>query len=62
MGLKVAMLRYTPVEIYEACKPPAMLEFHDPNSLDWLQKEVLLVRPPTPPSLYSPKGFKFSYM
>lgn len=43
MGSKVAMLRYTPVEVYEACKPPAMLEFHDPNSLDWLQKEALLV-------------------
>ncbi|KAJ3707721.1 hypothetical protein LUZ61_011426 [Rhynchospora tenuis] len=44
MGSKVAMLRYTPVEIYEACKPPAMLEIHDPNSFDWLQKEALLVR------------------
>ncbi|XP_078181816.1 putative 1-phosphatidylinositol-3-phosphate 5-kinase FAB1D isoform X1 [Carex rostrata] len=43
MGSRVAMLRYTPVEVYEACKPPAMLEFHDPNSLDWLQKEALLV-------------------
>ncbi|KAJ4747767.1 1-phosphatidylinositol-3-phosphate 5-kinase [Rhynchospora pubera] len=43
MGSKVAMLRYTPVEIYKACKPPAMLEIHDPNSFDWLQKEALLV-------------------
>ncbi|KAJ1703244.1 hypothetical protein LUZ63_003023 [Rhynchospora breviuscula] len=43
MGSKVAMLRYTPVEIYKACKPPAMLEIHDANSFDWLQKEALLV-------------------
>jgi hypothetical protein len=40
LGSKVAMFRYSSVEIYSARKPPLILEFNDPNKKDWLDAEV----------------------
>jgi 1-phosphatidylinositol-3-phosphate 5-kinase len=40
LGAKVAMFRYSSVEIYSACKPPMALQFHDPNRKEWLDVEV----------------------
>lgn len=40
LGSKVAMFRYSSVEIYSACKPPMALQFHDPNKKEWLDVEV----------------------
>lgn len=39
-GSKVAMFRYSSVEIYSACKPPLSLEFTNQNKKDWLDVEV----------------------
>ena len=39
-GSKVAMFRYSSVEIYSACKPPSSLEFNNQNKKDWLDVEV----------------------
>ncbi|TVU36332.1 hypothetical protein EJB05_18264 [Eragrostis curvula] len=39
-GSKVAMFRYSSVEIYSACKPPLTLEFSNQNRKDWLDVEV----------------------
>ncbi|KAJ1286455.1 hypothetical protein BS78_03G353100 [Paspalum vaginatum] len=39
-GSKVAMFRYSSVEIYSACKPPLTLEFNNQNKKDWLEVEV----------------------
>ncbi|OEL18132.1 1-phosphatidylinositol-3-phosphate 5-kinase FAB1B, partial [Dichanthelium oligosanthes] len=39
-GSKVAMFRYSSVEIYSACKPPLTLEFNNQNKKDWLDAEV----------------------
>jgi 1-phosphatidylinositol-3-phosphate 5-kinase len=44
LGSKVAMFRYSSVEIYSACKPPMALQFHDPNKKEWLDVEVKNVR------------------
>nr|CAD1838763.1 unnamed protein product [Ananas comosus var. bracteatus] len=44
LGSKVAMFRYSSVEIYAACKPPATLEFHNPNRQEWLIEEARYVR------------------
>ncbi|PKA51728.1 Putative 1-phosphatidylinositol-3-phosphate 5-kinase FAB1D [Apostasia shenzhenica] len=38
LGSKVAMFRYSPVEIYSACKPQPVLEFHNQNGDEWLSK------------------------
>ncbi|XP_072990564.1 putative 1-phosphatidylinositol-3-phosphate 5-kinase FAB1D isoform X2 [Typha latifolia] len=40
LGSKVAMFRYSAVEIYSACMPPPALEFHNPNRQEWLKEEV----------------------
>ncbi|KQK10843.1 putative 1-phosphatidylinositol-3-phosphate 5-kinase FAB1D isoform X1 [Brachypodium distachyon] len=40
LGSKVAMFRYSSVEIYSALKPPMTLEFHNPNGKEWLDVEV----------------------
>ncbi|CAM0883858.1 unnamed protein product [Alopecurus aequalis] len=40
LGSKVAMLRYSSVEIYSALKPPMALQFHNPNRKEWLDVEV----------------------
>jgi 1-phosphatidylinositol-3-phosphate 5-kinase len=37
------MFRYSPVDIYSACKPPLMLEFSNQNRKDWLDIEVNIV-------------------
>ncbi|GJN17008.1 hypothetical protein PR202_gb04046 [Eleusine coracana subsp. coracana] len=39
-GSKVAMFRYSSVEIYSAHKPPLMLEFSNQNRKNWLDVEV----------------------
>ncbi|CAL4972891.1 unnamed protein product [Urochloa decumbens] len=39
-GSKVAMFRYSPIEIYSACKPPLTLEFNNRNEKNWLDVEV----------------------
>ncbi|GJM92407.1 hypothetical protein PR202_ga08881 [Eleusine coracana subsp. coracana] len=39
-GSKIAMFRYSSVEIYSALKPPLMLEFSNQNRKDWLDVEV----------------------
>uniref|UniRef100_A0A0D3H4I9 PIPK domain-containing protein n=1 Tax=Oryza barthii TaxID=65489 RepID=A0A0D3H4I9_9ORYZ len=39
MGPKVAMFRYSSVEIYSAFKPPLTLEFHNPNKRECLEVE-----------------------
>ncbi|RCV28347.1 hypothetical protein SETIT_5G398600v2 [Setaria italica] len=40
LGSKVAMFRYSSVEIYSARKPPLTLEFNNRNKKDWLDVEV----------------------
>ncbi|KAL6845628.1 hypothetical protein ACP4OV_025123 [Aristida adscensionis] len=40
LGSRVAMFRYSSVEIYSACKPPMTLEFNNQNRKDWLDVEV----------------------
>ncbi|KAJ6820996.1 putative 1-phosphatidylinositol-3-phosphate 5-kinase FAB1B [Iris pallida] len=40
LGSRVAMFRYSPVEIYAACKPPPVLEFYNPNGQEWIKKEA----------------------
>ncbi|XP_020261935.1 1-phosphatidylinositol-3-phosphate 5-kinase FAB1A-like isoform X2 [Asparagus officinalis] len=40
LGTKVAMFRYTSVEIYTACKPPPMLEFCNPSEQEWFLREA----------------------
>ncbi|KAI0507850.1 hypothetical protein KFK09_013978 [Dendrobium nobile] len=40
LGSKVAMFRYSPVEIYDACKPPPVLEFPIPSEQDWVVQEA----------------------
>ncbi|KAJ6802458.1 1-phosphatidylinositol-3-phosphate 5-kinase FAB1A isoform X1 [Iris pallida] len=40
LGSSVAMFRYSPVEIYAACKPPPVLEFHNPNGQEWIKREA----------------------
>ncbi|KAK8967030.1 putative 1-phosphatidylinositol-3-phosphate 5-kinase FAB1D [Platanthera guangdongensis] len=40
LGSRVAMFRYSPVEIYAACKPPPVLEFANPNEQDWVVQEA----------------------
>jgi 1-phosphatidylinositol-3-phosphate 5-kinase len=37
------MFRYSPVEIYSACKPPLMLEFTNQSKKDWLDVELNVV-------------------
>ncbi|XP_020091240.1 1-phosphatidylinositol-3-phosphate 5-kinase FAB1B-like isoform X4 [Ananas comosus] len=39
LGSRVAIFRYSSVEIYAACKPPPTLEFPNSNGEDWLKKE-----------------------
>lgn len=43
LGSKVAVFRYSSVEIYSATKPPMTLQFHNPNRKDWLDVEVMSV-------------------
>ncbi|XP_042507573.1 putative 1-phosphatidylinositol-3-phosphate 5-kinase FAB1D isoform X2 [Macadamia integrifolia] len=38
LGSKVAMFRYSPVDIYAAFMPPQMLEFNNPIGQEWLEK------------------------
>ncbi|XP_020573339.1 1-phosphatidylinositol-3-phosphate 5-kinase FAB1A-like [Phalaenopsis equestris] len=40
LGSKVAMFRYSSVEIYTACKPQPLLEFYNQNGEDWIRKEA----------------------
>ncbi|VAH82427.1 unnamed protein product [Triticum turgidum subsp. durum] len=40
LGSKVAVFRYSSIEIYSATKPPMTLQFHNPNRKDWLDVEV----------------------
>lgn len=40
LGPKVAMFRYSSVEIYAACKPPPVIDFSNPKGLEWLQRET----------------------
>ncbi|PKA57101.1 Putative 1-phosphatidylinositol-3-phosphate 5-kinase FAB1D [Apostasia shenzhenica] len=40
LGSKVAMFRYSPVEIYVACKPSPVLEFANPNGQEWIVQEA----------------------
>ncbi|XP_042444463.1 putative 1-phosphatidylinositol-3-phosphate 5-kinase FAB1D isoform X1 [Zingiber officinale] len=40
LGSKVAMFVYSSVKIYAACKPPPVLEFHDPKGQEWFKKEM----------------------
>ncbi|XP_008783363.1 1-phosphatidylinositol-3-phosphate 5-kinase FAB1A isoform X2 [Phoenix dactylifera] len=40
LGSKVAMFRYSSVEIYTACKPPPVLEFRNPHGQEWLKREL----------------------
>ena len=44
LGSKVAVFRYSSIEIYSATKPPMTLQFHNPNRKDWLDVEVKSVR------------------
>ena len=44
LGSKVAMFRYSSIEIYSAFKPPMTLQFHNPNRKEWLDVEVKNVR------------------
>ncbi|KAJ3687908.1 hypothetical protein LUZ61_017072 [Rhynchospora tenuis] len=39
LGSKVAVFWYTPVEVFTACKPPSVLEFHNPNRRGLLKDE-----------------------
>ncbi|KAG0488067.1 hypothetical protein HPP92_006614 [Vanilla planifolia] len=38
-GYKVAMFRYSPIEIYAACKPEPTLEFYKQNGQEWVCKK-----------------------
>ncbi|KAG1328066.1 1-phosphatidylinositol-3-phosphate 5-kinase FAB1A [Cocos nucifera] len=40
LGSKVAMFRYSSVEIYAACKPPPVIEFHNPHGKEWFKREM----------------------
>lgn len=40
LGSKVAMFRYSPVEIYAACKPSPVLEFANPSGQNWVVQEA----------------------
>ncbi|KAJ0960018.1 hypothetical protein J5N97_000212 [Dioscorea zingiberensis] len=40
LGSKVAMFRYSSVEIYAACKPPPVIDFCNPKGQEWLQREA----------------------
>ncbi|CAD5190947.1 unnamed protein product [Musa acuminata subsp. malaccensis] len=40
LGSKVAMFVYSSVKIYAACKPPAVLQFHNPKEQEWLKREM----------------------
>ncbi|XP_073099215.1 putative 1-phosphatidylinositol-3-phosphate 5-kinase FAB1D isoform X2 [Elaeis guineensis] len=40
LGSRVAMFRYSSVEIYAASKPPPVLEFHNPNGPESLMREA----------------------
>ncbi|XP_026658121.2 1-phosphatidylinositol-3-phosphate 5-kinase FAB1B-like isoform X2 [Phoenix dactylifera] len=40
LGSRVAMFRYSSVEIYAASKPPPVLEFHNPNGQESLMREA----------------------
>ncbi|XP_020583432.1 putative 1-phosphatidylinositol-3-phosphate 5-kinase FAB1D isoform X2 [Phalaenopsis equestris] len=40
LGSKVAMFRYSPIEIYAACKPSPVLEFPIPSEQDWVVQEA----------------------
>nr|XP_010910903.1 1-phosphatidylinositol-3-phosphate 5-kinase FAB1A [Elaeis guineensis] len=40
LGSKVAMFRYSSVEIYTACKPPPVIEFHNPHGQEWFKREM----------------------
>lgn len=40
LGSRVAMFRYSSVEIYSASKPPPLLEFHNPNGPESLMREA----------------------
>ena len=40
LGSKVAMFRYSSIEIYGACKPPPVLEFQNPHGQEWLKHEL----------------------
>ncbi|KAG6468406.1 hypothetical protein ZIOFF_073091 [Zingiber officinale] len=40
LGLKVAMFVYSSIKIYVACKPPPVLEFHDPKGQEWFKREM----------------------
>ncbi|KAJ6807252.1 putative 1-phosphatidylinositol-3-phosphate 5-kinase FAB1B [Iris pallida] len=40
LGSRVAMFRYSPVEIYAVCKPPPVLEFYNPNGQEWIKREA----------------------
>uniref|UniRef100_A0A0D9XBX8 1-phosphatidylinositol-3-phosphate 5-kinase n=1 Tax=Leersia perrieri TaxID=77586 RepID=A0A0D9XBX8_9ORYZ len=44
MGRKVAMFRYSSLEIYSASKPPLTLEFHNPDKREFLEAEPNNVR------------------
>ncbi|KQJ94785.1 putative 1-phosphatidylinositol-3-phosphate 5-kinase FAB1D [Brachypodium distachyon] len=39
LGSKVAMFRYSSVEIYTTCKPPPTLHFDNPSRQNWFEKE-----------------------
>lgn len=40
LGSKVAMFRYSSVEIYTTCKPQPFLEFYNPNGQEWIREEA----------------------
>jgi len=40
LGSKVAMFRYSSVEIYAACKPPPVLDFCNPHGQEWIKREA----------------------
>ncbi|KAG6470156.1 hypothetical protein ZIOFF_071213 [Zingiber officinale] len=40
LGSKVAMFVYSSIKIYVACKPPPVLEFHDPKGQEWFKREM----------------------
>ncbi|ONK58011.1 uncharacterized protein A4U43_C09F6920 [Asparagus officinalis] len=40
LGSKVAMFRYSSVEIYAACKPPPVMLFNNLNGQEWIKREA----------------------
>lgn len=40
LGSKVAMFRYSSVEIYAACKPPPVLDYCNPHGREWIKREA----------------------